>query len=98
MHVFDGTGSESLKKSAGNSESIASNLLNAWVNNDRLKATERYISKNCLVIKNPPFDPRDQQKLLDRLLDFFKNFLKTLCRRPPKSQSHFATCFYACES
>ena len=43
--------------------------------NDRLRATERYISKECLVIKNPPFDPGDQQKLLDNLLDFFKNFL-----------------------
>ena len=43
--------------------------------NDRLRATESYISKDCLVIKNPPFDPRDQQKLLDNLLDFFKNFL-----------------------
>ena len=43
--------------------------------NDRLRATERYISKDCLVIKNPPFDPRDQQKLLDNLLDFFKKFL-----------------------
>ena len=42
--------------------------------NDRLRATERYISKDYLVIKNPPFDPRDQQKLLDNLLDFCKNF------------------------
>ena len=24
--------------------------------NDRVKATERYISKDCLVMKNPPFD------------------------------------------
>ena len=43
--------------------------------NDRLKATERHILKDCLVIKNPPFETRDQQNLLDNLLDFFKNFL-----------------------
>ena len=43
--------------------------------NDRFGATERYISKNCLVMKSTPFDPRYQQKLFDNPLDF-KNFLK----------------------
>ena len=43
--------------------------------NERLKATECHISKDCLIIKNPPFDPRHQQKLLHNQLDLFKNFL-----------------------
>ena len=45
-------------------------------NNDRIRQLERYTSKNNLIIKNPPFNPRDNENLLKNILNFFKNYLK----------------------
>ena len=45
-------------------------------NNDRIRPLERYTFKNNLIIKNPPFNPRDNENLLKNILNFFKNYLK----------------------
>ena len=44
--------------------------------NERLRAQERYTSKDCLIICNPPFDPRDSKNVLKNNLRFFSDFLK----------------------
>ena len=44
--------------------------------NERLRAQERYTSKDCLIICNPPFDPRDSKNVLKNTLRFFSDFLK----------------------
>ena len=43
--------------------------------NDRLRAQERYTSKDCVIICNPPFDSRDSRNVLRNTLKFFENFL-----------------------
>ena len=43
--------------------------------NDRLRAQERYTTKDCVIICNPPFDSRDNQNVLRNTLKFFENFL-----------------------
>ena len=43
--------------------------------NDRRKAQERYTSKDCVIICNPPFDSRDNRNVLQNTLKFFENFL-----------------------
>ena len=42
--------------------------------NERLRAQERYTSKDCLIICNPPFDPRDSKNVLKNTLRFFAIF------------------------
>ena len=44
--------------------------------NERLRAQERYTSKDCLITCNPPFDPRDSKNVLKNTLRFFSDFLK----------------------
>ena len=43
--------------------------------NDRLRAQERYTSKDCVIICNPPFDSRDIRNVLRNTLKFFENFV-----------------------
>ena len=43
--------------------------------NNRLRAQERYTSKDCVIICNPPFDSRDNRNVLRNKLKFFENFL-----------------------
>ena len=38
--------------------------------NDRLRAQERYTSKDCVIICNPPFDSKDQRNVLKNTLFF----------------------------
>ena len=42
--------------------------------NDRLIAQERYTSKDCVIICNPPFDSRDNRNVLRNTLKFLKTF------------------------
>ena len=44
--------------------------------NERLRAQERYSSKDSLIINNPPFDPRDEKNLLKNILEFITGTLK----------------------
>ena len=44
--------------------------------NERLRAQERYTSKDCLIICNPPFDSRDSKNVLKNTLRFVCDFLK----------------------
>ena len=39
--------------------------------NNRLRAQERYTSKDCVIICNPPFDSKDQRNVLKNTLIFF---------------------------
>ena len=43
---------------------------------DRLKAQERYISKDCVIICNPPFDSKDQRNVLKKTLISFDEYLE----------------------
>ena len=43
--------------------------------NDRLRAQERYTSKDCAIICNPPFDSEDQRNVLKNTLIFFDKYL-----------------------
>ena len=44
--------------------------------NERLRAQEGCTSKDCLIICNQPFDPRDSKNVLKNTLRFFSDFLK----------------------
>ena len=58
--------------------------------NERLRAQERYTSKDCLNICNPPFDPRDSKNVLKNTLRFFSDFLNiNLTENKIKSMSYF---------
>ena len=39
---------------------------------ERLRNQERYTSKDCVILQNPPFDARDEAKLCQNILDFFQ--------------------------
>ena len=43
--------------------------------NERLRDCERYLSKDCVIIKNPPFDAR-QGDFFDELRNFFERYLE----------------------
>ena len=43
---------------------------------ERLRNQERYTSKDCVILQNPPFDARDEAKLCQIILNFFKDQLK----------------------
>ena len=49
--------------------------------NDRLRAQERYTSKDCVIICNPTFDSKDQRNELKNTLFFLKNILESNCGR-----------------
>ena len=40
--------------------------------NERLRAQERYISKDCVIICNPPFGSKDQRNVLKNTLFFYE--------------------------
>ena len=44
--------------------------------NERLRDTERFLSKNCFITKNPAIDARENANFLRKLLKFFKLDLK----------------------
>ena len=46
--------------------------------NDRLRQQEKYTRKDNVLIRNSPFDGRDE-KLLGRNMKFFVEFLKIEC-------------------
>ena len=46
------------------------------VMNERLRDTERFLSKNCFITKNPVIDAREYANFLQKLLKFFKLDLK----------------------
>ena len=44
--------------------------------NERLRDTEQYLSTDCLIIKNPPFDARENAIFLREVLNYFELDLK----------------------
>ena len=43
---------------------------------DRLRNQERYTSKDCVIIQNPPFNAEDNINLAENIIKFFKTVLK----------------------
>ena len=41
----------------------------------RLREQERYSSKDSIIINNPPYNPRDNEKLISNTINFFKTCL-----------------------
>ena len=41
----------------------------------RLREQERYSSKDSIIINNPPYNPRDDEKLISNPINFFRTFL-----------------------
>ena len=39
--------------------------------NEKFRDTEQYLSKDCVILKNPPFNARKQGGFLSDLLTFF---------------------------
>ena len=46
--------------------------------NEGVRAQERYTSKDCLIICNPPVDSRDSKNVLKNTFRFISDFLKKI--------------------
>ena len=59
--------------------------------NEGLRDTERFLSNHCLIIRNLPFDARENATFLRELLNFFELDLKAKgISKKIENRSYFA--------